>query len=119
MKTTSKNIGNHHFTAWQTVEDHDVYILRLAKDGEKIEKGPFSVKKGSNFELVVDPVPNYLAVIWKCAQNDSTYLLLQISHRGGQRIKSLKCFICGAAFVTLLKLVKHYDDSKCRHDKRE
>lgn len=117
MKAVSKIIDKHDFLAWQTVEDHDAFVMRLKSDGEKIGKGPFSVKKGSNFELVVDRVPNYLAVIWKSAQDDSVYLLLQISHRGGERIRSLQCFICGAAFMTLLRLIKHYDNSKCRHDK--
>lgn len=107
---------DHQQRLHRFVEDHDAYVLRLAKDGSKIGKGPFSVKKGSNFKLVADKVPNYLAAIWESAQNGSIYLLVQISHRGGQRVKNLKCFICGAAFMTLLKLVRHYDESKCRHD---
>lgn len=99
------------------MEDDNAYVMRLAKDGNKIGDGPFSIKSGGNFELVVDNVPNYIAVMWQSAQNTSTYLLLQISHRGGEQVKSLKCFICAAPFNTMLTLIKHYDEAKCKRDK--
>lgn len=88
--------------------------MQQNSNGPKVTaKQTFTIRNAPNFELTVDD--NFLAVIWQSAQDETVYILLRISHRGKYPTKSLTCVICDAKFVTLLKLVKHYDDRACAH----
>lgn len=109
-----KTFNQHKFRTWPSVGDNSSFIMQLNSNGVAVAaKQTFSIRSTPKFELTVDE--NYLAVIWQSAQEDSVYILLRISHRGKFPSKSLKCAICAAKFVTLLKLVKHYDDRACAH----